>query len=120
MVSLSFANRFGVEHYIVEVRKHAVSGPFSNDAREKSSICCTKASGRFVPNEKKAPKPIGIGASWGEGREERTRNQNVQALSSKASTIRPVAKRSSGSAGSVATCRSRSSTLKTSENTKQR
>ena len=65
-------------------------------------------------SEKKAPKPIGIGASWGEGREERTRNQNVQALSSKASTIRPVAKRSAGSAGSIATCRRRATNPKRS------
>jgi hypothetical protein len=57
MVSLSFANRFGVEHYIVEVRKHAVSGPFSNEVREKSSICCPKASGRFVSNAKKRRNP---------------------------------------------------------------
>jgi hypothetical protein len=37
--------------------KHAVFGPFSNEAREKSSISSLKARARFEKSTKKAPEP---------------------------------------------------------------
>jgi hypothetical protein len=37
--------------------KHAVFGPFSNEAREKSSISRLKARERFKKDTKKAPEP---------------------------------------------------------------
>jgi hypothetical protein len=80
MVSLSFANRFGVEHYIVEAQKHAVYGPFSNEAREKSSICCPKASGRFVSNAKKRRNPQDSGANFGGDGQEGRKIENVRGL----------------------------------------
>ena len=60
-----------LEHYIVETQKHAVFGPFSNEAGEKSSICGLKASARFNLDTKKAPKPEVSGASLGTTREKK-------------------------------------------------
>jgi hypothetical protein len=37
--------------------KHAVFGPFSNEAREKSSISRLKARARFEMDTKKVPEP---------------------------------------------------------------
>jgi hypothetical protein len=45
VIPLANANRFPIEHYIAESRKHAVFRAFSNEVGEKSSICCSKASG---------------------------------------------------------------------------
>jgi hypothetical protein len=48
---------FRLEHYIVKAIKHAVFGPFSNEAREKSSIFGPKASARFASGTKKRWNP---------------------------------------------------------------
>jgi hypothetical protein len=44
---------FRLEHYIVKAIKHAVFRPFSNEAREKSSISGPKARERFEKSTKK-------------------------------------------------------------------
>jgi hypothetical protein len=88
-----------LEHYIVKAMKHAVFGPFSNEAREKSSISRLKARERFEKDTKKAPEPqVPAPVEGRYGGRKITKTQKVRALPPLASITCPVTQRAFGPA----------------------
>jgi hypothetical protein len=79
--------------------KHAVFGPFSNEAREKSSISRLKARARFEKDTKKAPEPqVPAPVGGRHGGRKNTKTQKVRALPPVASSTCLVTQRAFGPA----------------------